>query len=49
MINFAKIAVVIAGLLTLAILAVVVGLRETWDALLGLAICIDSNGMCPWD
>lgn len=47
--NSAKIVVMIAGLLTLAILAVVVGIRETWDALLGLAICIDSNGMCPWD
>jgi len=27
----------------------VVGVRDIWDALLGLAICIESYGTCPWE
>jgi hypothetical protein len=49
MIAFPKIVAVIAGLLALAVFAVVVGPRAMWDALLGLVTCIESYGACPWE
>ena len=47
MTKFMKIAVVGAGLLTLAVVAVVVGVGNVLDALFGLMVCIESYGPCP--
>jgi hypothetical protein len=47
MTRFVKVAGIFAGFLALAVLAAVVGLGDIWEALLGLAICIESNGACP--
>jgi hypothetical protein len=43
----AKIAVIVAGLLTIAIVTIAVGVEGIWDGLIGLATCIESHGACP--
>ena len=47
--RFAKIALMVAGVLTVTILAMKFGWRGIWDAVVGFAICIDANGACPGD
>jgi hypothetical protein len=37
----------IAVLLTLVVVSAVVGVRDIWDALFGLVVCIESYGPCP--